>query len=497
MKGAVMVCGTSSDAGKSLVVTGLCRLLARRGVKVAPFKAQNMSLNSFVTPAGHEIGRAQGAQALAAGVEPEVAMNPVLLKPTGQRSSQVVVNGAPIGHLSAADYHALRPRLMDTVLAALEDLRTRFDVVVAEGAGSPAEINLLEGDIVNLSLAHRAGMPAVLVGDIERGGVFASLYGTVALLPEHLRAHVRAFVINKFRGDPALLGDGPSELARRSGVPTIGVLPWLDGAVIDAEDSLALRAFGRHRSGPPVADALQVVAVRLPRISNFTDLDAMAVEPGVAARLAEDPAQLAGADLIVVPGSKSTVADLEWLRASGFEAALATRRAEGATILGICGGYQMLGRSIADPEGVESSSPRTDGLGWLAVDTVYEPDKTVRQRRGRAMGEAVTGYEIHHGRPLTDTIGWVELDDSYGSERDGAVSEDGAVAGTILHGLFEQDGLRARFLEAVAARRGRRFVPAGVSFAAARASQYDRIADLLEAHLDLDALSGLIAEGAR
>ncbi|HZU78708.1 MAG TPA: cobyric acid synthase, partial [Acidimicrobiales bacterium] len=284
MRGGMLVCGTSSDAGKSFVVAGLCRLLARQRVKVAPFKAQNMALNSFVTPSGHEIGRAQAAQAMAAGIDPEPVMNPVLLKPTGDRSAQVVLLGAPVDERDAVAYESMKPQLFATVLGCLQELRSRFDVVIAEGAGSPAEINLLAGDIVNLPLAAAAGLPALVVGDIDRGGVFASLFGTVGMLPPELRSVVRAFVLNKFRGDPALLGDGPADLERRTGVPTIGVLPMLPGAAIDGEDSLVLER--RHDVTPPAAtgDMLDVAVVRLPRLSNFTDVDPLLLEPQVGVR---------------------------------------------------------------------------------------------------------------------------------------------------------------------------------------------------------------------
>lgn len=493
-----MVCGTASDVGKSHLVCGLCRLLARRGVKVAPFKAQNMALNSYVTPSGHEIGRAQGVQALAAGVVPEVAMNPILLKPTGERTSQVVVMGEPWAHMDAAEYHAAKPALFELVLAALDDLRRRYDVVVCEGAGSPAEINLADHDIVNLRLAAAAGIPAILVGDIDRGGVFAALYGTWALLPSKLRRLVGGLVINKLRGDPALLGDGPAELARRTGVPVLGVIPYLHDVALDAEDSLALAGPRPRPARGPVVDPVHVAAIRLPRISNFTDLDALAVEPGVEVRLVEHPAALAGADLVVLPGSKATVADLAWLRGRGFDRAL-----EGGDflVLGICGGYQMLGRLIRDPAGVEAA-PGTEvaGLGLLDVETAFEPTKVVRQRRGVAMGQRVGGYEIRHGRlqRSAGTPGWVHLDDAYGADEEGAVEPGAArVLGTSLHGLFESDGFRGAFLCEVARRRGKTFVPAGVSFAAAREAQFDRLADAVEAHLDMEAVAALIERGAR
>ncbi|MDQ1399105.1 MAG: adenosylcobyric acid synthase [Acidimicrobiaceae bacterium] len=488
----LMVCGTSSDAGKSTVVTGLCRVLARRGIKVAPFKAQNMALNSFVTPSGHEIGRAQGVQALAARVTPEVAMNPILLKPTGERTSQVVVMGKPWAHLDAAAYHEAKPRLLGLVIDALDDLRQRFDVIICEGAGSPAEINLLVHDIVNLRVAQEAGFAAVVVGDIDRGGVFAALYGTVALLPEHYRRLVRGFIINKLRGDPALLGDGPAELHRRTGVPTLGVLPYLHDVALDAEDSLALAGRRPRPLRPAGAEqpSLDVAAVRFPRIANFTDLDALAIEPGVSVRLVESPSGLGDPDLVILPGTKATVADLEWLRGRGFPAALTTALDRHSTLVGICGGYQMLGRTITDP--VESGRPDpVEGLAWLPAATVFEPTKVTRQRRGRADQHRATGYQIHHGR-TTAADPWITLDDAYGRAPDGSTARHGAIKGTTLHGLFEEDGFRTAFLEEVAARRGKQWRGSGVSFAAARESQIDRLADVLEAHLDLDAVEALL-----
>ncbi|HEX2047452.1 MAG TPA: cobyric acid synthase [Acidimicrobiales bacterium] len=482
MGGALMVCGTASDVGKSSVVAGLCRVLHRRGVRVAPFKAQNMANNSYVTPSGHEIGRAQGVQALAAGVEPEVAMNPILLKPTGERTSQVVVLGRPAGHLDAAAYQAEKARLFATVLDALADLRRRFDVVIVEGAGSPAEINLLHSDVVNLRLAAAAGIPAIVVGDIDRGGVFAALYGTVALLPDDLRPLVRGFVVNKLRGDPALLAEGPAELERRCGVPTLGVLPYLHGVSLDAEDSLAL-----PEVAPPGGEALDVAVVRFPRIANFTDVDPLSIEPAVGVRFVDRAAALGRPDLVVLPGSKATVADLEWLMGRGLDRAI---EACGARVLGICGGYQMMGRTIVDD--VESGRGEVQGLGWLDAHTTFEPTKVTRQRRGhalipaqgaaRAQGQRVSGYQIHHGRVRSGTP-WMTLDDAYGRQPEGA--ENGRFRGTTLHGLFEDDGFRTAFLG---------IQPSGASFAAAREAQIDRLADMLEAHLDLAAVETLLKE---
>jgi adenosylcobyric acid synthase len=427
-------------------------------------------------------------QALAAGVDPEVDMNPILLKPTGERTSQVVVMGRPLGHLDAVAYHAAKPGLRTTVLEALERLRARFDVVVMEGAGSPAEINLLEHDIVNLSVAEAVGAPAVVVGDIDRGGVFAALYGTHALLPDHLRRLVRGFVINKFRGDPALLASGLAALESRTGVPTLGVLPWTGGLDLDAEDSLALPTVAGRPSG---AGAIDIAVVRLPRISNFTDFDALAVEPGVSVRYVEHPGALGRPDLAILPGTKATVADLAWLKERGFPEALE----HCPTVLGICGGYQMLGRTIED--GVESGAGTVEGLARLSVDTRFEPDKVTRQRRGAALGQPLTGYQIHHGRTAShEAEAWITLDDAWGAEPDGATSPDGRVLGTTLHGLFETDSFRGAFLGEVARRAGKPFVPSDVSFPAARDTLFDRLADLLEAHLDMSALDALITQGA-
>ena len=488
LRGALMVCGTTSDAGKSRVVTGLCRALARQGVSVAPFKAQNMALNSFVTPSGHEIGRAQGVQALAAGVEPDVDMNPILLKPSSDRTSQVVVLGRPAGHLDAAAYHAAKPGLRSTVLAALDRLRNRFDVVLLEGAGSPAEINLLDGDLVNLWLADAAAIPAVIVGDIDRGGVFASLFGTVALLPDHLRRRVAGFVINTFRGDPGLLEPGLAELEARTGIPTLGVLPWVDGLHLDAEDSLALRH--PFDVTDDRADALDVAVVRFPRISNFTDVDALALEPGVSLRYVDHAAGLGRPDLVILPGTKATVADLAWLRSRGFDAALQSRPPS-TTLLGICGGYQMLGQTIDDD--VESGAGPVEGLCLLPVATRFATDKITRQRRGEALDRPVTGYQIHHGRTASPTP-WVHLDDGWGRQDDGAADHGAGVFGTSVHGLFESDDFRAAFLETVAARCGTAFKPSDVSFASAREAQFDRLADLVEHNLDLSAVEALIAQ---
>ena len=500
--GAVMVCGTSSDAGKSTVVTGLCRLLARQGVKVAPFKGQNMSLNAMVTADGGEIGRAQWLQALAARAESDVTMNPVLLKPTSDHASQVVVMGRPTTVQPAADYHATKRSLTAAVDAALADLRTRYDVVVCEGAGSPAEINLLEHDLVNLGLARRAGIPAILVGDIERGGVFAHLYGTVALLPADLAALVRGFVINRFRGERSLLGNALTDLEDRCGIPTFGVLPHLGHLALDAEDSLALE----RPSGPspPATAGLDVAVIRLPRLANFTDLDPLVAEPAVQVRWVTGPDALGDPDLVVIPGTRATVDDLRWLRATGLAAAIDALRStplQPPTILGICGGFQMLGERINDPDAVESSDPHASGLGWLPVHTVFEADKLTRLITATALAATdsetltVDGYEIRHGRLHRGP----SFSPWFADTTDDALSahdETGVVLGTTLHGIFEDDAFRSSFLTSVAARRERSWQPSGLSYPMAREEQIDRIADACEEHLDIDQLWRLVEKGA-
>jgi adenosylcobyric acid synthase len=484
-----MVCGTSSGAGKSFVVAALCRLLARRGVRVAPFKGQNMSNNAAVTADGAEIGRAQYAQAQAAGIEPEAVMNPVLLKPTGECTSQVVVMGQVAGSTDARGWGERAPELLPVVLGALADLRRRFEVVVLEGAGSPSEINLFDRDIVNLRLADAAGVPAVVVGDIERGGVFASLYGTVALLPDQLRRRVGGFVINRFRGDPTLLGPGTDELQRRTGVPVLGVLPWLTGAPLDEEDSLEV-----GRDWPALTgDGLDVAVVAFPHLANASDLDPLVAEPSVGVRLVDHSNRLGRPDLVVLPGSKHTVADLQWLRRSGLAGAV---RASGAHVVGICGGYQVLGHTIDDD--VESAAGRVAGLGWLDVDTTFADDKVVRRRRGHAGGDEVSGYELHHGRTVRrgGAIAWLVLEDRSGQEEEGAVSACGRVRGTNLHGLFEADGFRRRFLAGLAAARGRSFAAGAAGFSSIRAHRQDCAADLLERHLDVGAVLALASTAA-
>ncbi len=486
---ALLVAGTSSDAGKSVVVAGLCRWLARRGVRVAPFKAQNMSNNSVVTADGGEIGRAQAVQAAACGLAPSVRFNPVLLKPGGDRSSQVVVLGQAVGEVSAMSYRSWKASLLSTVVSTLQDLRSEFDVVVCEGAGSPAEINLRADDIANMGLAQAASLPVIVVGDIDRGGVFAHLYGTVKLLSAADQALIAGFVINKFRGDPALLSSGLRQIEALTGKPVLGVLPWHERLWLDAEDSLSYSVDGvvGRPSAPVGSQWLRVGVVRFPRISNATDVDALAVEPGVSVRLITEPSWLSDVDLVVLPGSKATVADLAWLRRTGLADAVSAHAAAGRPVLGLCGGFQMLCSTIADT--VESRAGVVAGLGLLDVDISFAVDKTLGNPVGSAFGADGGGYEIHHGQVVRSSVPGLVTTSAGAAE--GALV--GNVAGTHWHGLFENDAVRRGLLAWAASVAGRSgFVPGAVSFAAVREEQLDVMGDLVAAHLDTSALSALL-----
>jgi adenosylcobyric acid synthase len=485
VKGALLVAGTTSDAGKTLVAAGIIRWLRRQGISVAPFKAQNMSLNSFVTADGAEIGRAQAMQAAAAGLEPEARMNPVLLKP-GSNGCQVVVLGQPIGEIDAIEYAEHAGRLLDVALDSLAQLRKEYEVIICEGAGSPAEINLRDSDIANMGLARAAGLPVVLVTDIDRGGAFAALYGTVALLAPEDQALIAGFIINKFRGERAMLEPGLGMLRGLTGRPVTGVLPWAEGLWLDAEDTLSLTA-PRPAAGPPVgSDVLRVSVIRLPRISNFTDADALAAEPGVLVRLAETPAELADADLVILPGTRATVADLAWLRERDLADAIVARARAGRPVMGICGGYQMLAADISDD--VESGAGQVPGLGLLPASVTFAESKTLGRPAGTAYGSLVTGYEIHHGVvTVSGTTGEPFLD---GCRR-------GAVWGTSWHGTLENDDFRRAFLTEVAGLAGRDFKPAAdTCFAAIREATLDRLGDLVADHLDVSAICRLIEGGA-
>ncbi len=496
MSGTLLVAGTTSDAGKSVLTAGICRWLHRRGVRVAPFKAQNMSNNSTVVVGpdgrGGEIGRAQAMQAAAAGLAPDLRFNPVLLKPGSDLSSQVVLLGRAVDTVTAGSYRALRPRLAETVHAALAELRAEYDAVICEGAGSPTEINLRAGDFVNMGLARHAGMPAIVVGDIDRGGVFAALFGTVALLDAADQGHVAGFVVNKFRGDRSLLRPGLDMIEKVTGRRTYGVLPYHPDLWVDGEDSLAYGST-LGRPGPPRGTQwLRVAVVRLPRMSNATDAEALAAEPGVRVRITADPGDLADADLVVLPGSKATVSDLGWLHETGLADAVARHAAARRPVVGICGGFQMLGRAVHDD--VESRRGSVEGLGLLPVEVTFRPEKTLARSRGTAFGRVpVAGYEIHHGYVSANAA--EPLIRYADGTPEGAVH--GPVSGTHWHGAFESDAFRRAFLEQAARQAGRdgwRAAP-DTAFAAIRERALDALGDLVEEHLDTDALWRLIEEG--
>lgn len=481
--GALLVAGTTSDAGKSMVVAGLCRALHRRGIRVAPFKAQNMSNNSAVTVDGGEIGRAQAMQARAAGLAPSVRFNPILLKPGSDRSSQLVVRGVVAGTVRAGDYFTHRDHLSRVVAEDLASLRSEFDVVICEGAGSPAEINLRATDLANMGLARAAGLPVIVVGDIDRGGLLAHLFGTLAVLEPEDQALIAGFVVNKFRGDPGLLSPGLQRLAELTGRPTYGVLPFADDLWLDTEDSLSVvanRVIGMPRP-PRGSQRLRVAAVRLPRLSNSTDVEALACEPGVEVRWVSDPDALADADVVVLPGSKATVSDLDWLRSRGLADGVAEHAAAGGTVLGVCGGFQMLCRRIEDS--VESRSGRVDGLGLIDADIEFAEVKTLAHHE-----DPLSGYEIHHGQVTRcEAEDWL-----------GVGVRRGGVFGTHWHGLLDNNAVRRRWLTEAAAAAGLRdFVVADdTDVPAARDAQIDLMADLVTAHLDLPAVLGLLGGGA-
>ena len=493
MAKGLLVAGTTSDAGKSLVTAGLGRWLARQGVSVAPFKAQNMSNNSMVCADGSEIGRAQWVQALACGVIPEAAMNPVLLKPGSDLRSHVVLMGRSWGELEAGEWTTGRKMLAQRAFEAFRDLSSRFDVVIAEGAGSPAEINLREGDFVNMGLAQAVDLPVVVVGDIDRGGVLAAMYGTLALLDEADQARIRGWIVNKFRGDLSLLEPGLRMLEERTARPVLGTLPFLYDVWLDGEDALAISGWsGADSAGTPAESAasstLSVAVVRFPRVSNATDIDALAAEPGVDVRVTADPDAVRRADLVVLPGTRSTVADLEWMRGRGLGEAVLSRVAAGRPVLGICGGYQMLAEDIDDPDGVESGSAKTvAGLGMLPIRVRFEVDKHLGRPSGQWRGNAVTAYEIHHGvaSPAPDGLEAEPFLDGWRS---------GPVWGTTWHGTFENDGFRRAFLTEVASQAGVRWRadPGAPGFAARRELMLDRLADAVDQHLDTVALAAIV-----
>lgn len=497
----VMIQGSSSSAGKSTLVTALCRLFARRGLRVAPFKAQNMSNNAAVCADGAEIGRSQAVQAAAAGVEPSAAMNPILLKPEGNARSQVIAMGRPWRTVSAGEFYQHKTALWPLVTNSLDHLRSSYDVVVIEGAGSPAELNLQAGDLVNMAVARHARAPVLLVGDIDRGGIFAQLLGTVWLLEREERALVRGLVVNKFRGDMALFADGVRILEARSELPVLGVVPFLPDLAIPEEDSASLDE--PHRPVRREREMIDIAVIRLPRIANFDDFAPLAAEEGVELRYVDSRAALREPHAIILPGTKSTMADLSWLRQQGLDQAIQTLVTRGTAVVGICGGYQMLGRTIDDPEKVESTLMTTSGLGLLPIDTVFEPMKATHQVEARILngpgwfaslaGETIRGYEIHMGR-TTSLQPWLAITRRSGMPLnlvDGTVDAEGSVWGCYVHGLFANKTLRRSWLVSL----GWRGSVSSSTSAMGLHTALDHLADHVEVSLDMTRLERIVWDG--
>ncbi len=494
----VMIQGSSSSAGKSLMVTALCRMLARRGMRVAPFKAQNMSNNAAVCADGSEIGRSQEVQAVAAGVAPSAEMNPVLLKPEGNARSQVIVMGRPWHTASAREYYRHKSELWPLVTSALDRLRADHDVVVIEGAGSPAELNLRAGDIVNMAMACYAQAPVLLVGDIDRGGIFAQLLGTVWLLQPEERALVQGFVVNKFRGDPTLFTDGVRILEARGGVPVLGVVPFVPDLAIPEEDSAVLDIPSVIM--PRAEHSIDIAVIRLPRIANFDDFALLAAETGVRLRYVSSRAGLGEPQAVILPGTKSTMSDLTWLRQQGLDQAIQALAAKGVPVVGICGGYQMLGHTIRDPQLVEGDVEHTAGLGLLPIETIFEPVKATHQAEARILqgpgwlqalaNATIQGYEIHMGATIS-TQPWLTITQRSGATThvtDGAVDTEGRVWGCYLHGLFGNETLRRVWLRSLGWREAAHAAQRPTTLEAA----LDHLADEVEASLDMQRLETII-----
>lgn len=503
----LMIMGTSSSAGKSLLTAAFCRCLSRRGFRVAPFKAQNMSNNASVCAGGGEIGRSQALQALAAGVAPHTDMNPILIKPEGDSHSQVIVNGRPWKSLGAKDYFARKRELWPVVTGAIERLRSEYELVIIEGAGSPAELNLSDVEIVNMSVARHCQSTVLLVGDIERGGIFAQLLGTLWLLPPEDRALIQGLVVNKFRGDLRLFDRGRELLEQRGDVPVLGVLPYVQDLDIPEEDAVALSQIGSTDSGSQFAKAtdLSIAVVRLPHISNFDDFDPLENSAGVQLYYAASIAQLGRPDVVVLPGTKNTFSDLQWLRSTGLADRITSLAQRGATIVGICGGYQMLGRRLHNPARLESDCESTDGIGLLDVETMFKTNKQTFQVRSEitcdtiapgTLGQSLTGYEIHVGQTTTSSA-WLKrtvVGDNNQTVLDGAQSENGRVWGCYLHGLFHNDSFRISWLRSLGVEPCENDLnnAGAINAQASIQLSLDRMADVVEANIDLNRLEQLI-----
>ena len=487
MARAIMIQGATSNAGKSVIAAGLCRLLAKKGIRIAPFKPQNMALNSAVTVDGGEIGRSQAVQALACGILPHTDMNPILLKPNSDKGAQVIINGQSIGNMNAVEYHAFKKTAINHALAAYHRLAGQYDMIVIEGAGSPAEINLRENDIANMGFATAIDCPVLLVADIDRGGVFAHLTGTLDCLEQNERAQVRGFLINRFRGDRSLLESGIDWLTRKTSIPTLGVLPFLPGLHIEAEDAVDHRNFQTISEGG--FEKLKVVVPRIPRISNHTDFDALRLHPAVELDFVEQGDCKAACDLVILPGSKNTMNDLRWLVANDWPAYIKRHLRYGGKLIGICGGYQMIGSKIHDPHGIEGDPGSMDGLALMDFETTLQSDKQLKRVSGTLIesNAEVTGYEIHAGftkgtaqeRPAIDLAG----------EKEGVISADNQILCTYLHGVFDHDSARRALLEwaGLKARQDHQF-----DYRQFRQEQIDRVSEMLEQQLDYPQLAAII-----
>lgn len=485
---SIMIQGTASSVGKSLLAAAFCRIFNDAGLRVAPFKSQNMSLNSYVTDEGLEMGRAQVLQAQAARVAPSVLMNPILLKPTTNRKSQVILQGKPYQNMDAAAYFRFKPQLREMIRETYQTLHAAHDVIVIEGAGSPAEINLKAHDIVNMGMAEIADAPVLLVADIDRGGVFASLYGTVMLLEPHERARIKGLLINKFRGDKALLTSGLEQIHNLTGIPVIGVLPYIPDLQLDEEDS-AIEFLTRQTA------ALDIGVIKFPRMSNFTDFDAFRADPDVMVRYLTSPAEIGVADMLILPGSKNTIADLRWLKQTGFADALRTYP---GIIMGICGGYQMLGQEIIDVDGWEGQPGETEaGLGLFPITTRLTGEKITTNVQGMAFGCPIYGYEIHTGRSTGNRQPFVTITRKAGEPvnyQDGDLAAD-RIYGTYIHGIFDSGALRGVFLNRLRQRKGLP-VQTALDWHIRRDAELNRLADIVRANVDLDFILGLVRRGA-
>ncbi|WP_039031821.1 cobyric acid synthase [Leclercia adecarboxylata] len=500
MTQAIMLQGTASDVGKSVLAAGLCRIFYQDGWRTAPFKSQNMALNSGITPDGKEMGRAQIMQAEAAGIVPDVRMNPVLLKPAAGSQAQVVLMGEVASNMDAARYHDFKPRLREQIAGVYQSLAQEYDILVLEGAGSPAEINLRDRDIANMGMAELAGCPVILVADIDRGGVFAAIYGTLALLQDHERWRVKGVIINKFRGDVALLYSGLQQIESLTGVPVLGVMPWLD-LDLEEEDGVALQ---RGSARQAQARDIDIAVVHLPHIANFTDFNALSAQPDVRVRYVSQPEALADADLLILPGSKNTLHDLNWLRESAMAHALLQRHRDGVPLLGICGGYQMLGDTLIDE--IESGLGRMPGLGLLNTVTRFAPHKTttlVSAQMAATLpgwlaplaGMTLQGYEIHMGQTTlaegAQPALWLQKEPAVA---DGAVSDDGLVWGTYLHGLFDNDTFTRVLVDSLRARKGLLPLGSAPQYASYKAQQFDRLAQTMRQHIDMAKIYQIMRE---